>query len=81
MHLWASKDGLEYNTIATNVKKGCIMTVVNFSIINSKTLQLNEEWKDGAYLLLAPDGKLGWSGAGWLKKLPTRTNAARKTVG
>lgn len=79
--LWRFQDNEVINEVVTKVKKGCLLTIVKTMPLNASEAILNDEWHGGAYLLLAPGGKLGWSGAGWLKRLPACSKTYRKTVG
>lgn len=78
--LWRLQDNQVVNNVVETVKKDCVLTIVKSMPMTSSQLFLNDEWQHGAYLLLTPSGKLGCSGGGWLKKLPTSSNAQRKSI-
>jgi len=59
-----------------SVKSGDIMVILesrktsNFEVEDQVNM-LMDEWKIGAYLLLTPNGKKGWVGAGWIIPVTT----------
>jgi hypothetical protein len=79
--LWRLQDNQVVNNIVETVKKDCVLTIVKSMPMTNNQLFLNDEWMHGAYLLLTPNGKLGCSGGGWLKKLPTCSNSQLKSIG
>lgn len=68
--LWAESSGVGTDVVA-EVDGDKILTVVGFLRQETDRENVNEEWRKGSCLVLGPDGKLGWVGVGWLKRLPT----------
>lgn len=71
LFLWA--DGQE--TIVGSVIAGSVCIVLKVESFEHSAEFIQEEWKKGACLLLGPTGQIGWTGAGWLRRLPSSSKA------
>ena len=78
--LWAA-DALDVPDVVSEVGEGKILTVAEVRQGGPERNDCNEEWKEGACLVLGPEGELGWVGAGWVKRLPTDPGTDDETVG
>lgn len=78
--LWAA-DALDVPDVVSEVGEGKILTVVEVRRGKRGHDECNKEWKKGACLVLSPEGKLGWVGIGWVKRLPTDLGTHHNPVG
>ena len=68
--LWNDENGVGPNVVVAEIKRKSILTVIkceHFKEVSNK----NDEWANGACLLISSDGIAGWTGNGWLKKITT----------
>jgi hypothetical protein len=75
LFLWSNKSELGPCEVSAEVAKNTIMTILRIESYGSNLQRINKEWEQGACLILAQNGKLGWVGSGWLKKLPSSSHA------
>ena len=74
--LWGTKKDSEdsedmCSTISCRARAGDVLIVLEIKKNFSKEGEdLSEEWKEGAVNLLNTDGCSGWTGIGWVRKLP-----------
>ena len=73
--LWSNKSELGPSEVSAEVTKNTIMTILKIESYGNDLQRINKEWEQGACLILAGNGKLGWVGSGWIKKLPPSSQA------
>lgn len=73
--LWSNKNEIGPCEVSAEVRKNTIMTILKIESYGSNLQRINKEWEQGACLILTENGKLGWVGSGWLKKLPSSSQA------
>jgi len=78
--LWS--DSNSPSEVVVEVKKDEILTVIKIEEFkNSQLANVQSEWKKNVCLLLCSNGRTGWTGAGWIKKLPSRSRSNYKPIG
>jgi len=68
--LWSDSELGHPTEVADEILKNEIMLVLKIEMFSGAKKHVNDEWKNGACLILSQGGKTGWTGSGWLKKLP-----------
>jgi hypothetical protein len=69
--LWSENEIGHPTMVTDEIAEDEIMMVLKTEKFSSEVNNINDEWKNGACLILSPQGKIGWTGLGWLKKLPS----------
>lgn len=69
--LWSDRDGIGPNEVSAEIEKNTIMTVLRVESYGISPDRISKEWQQGACFLLAGCGQVGWTGSGWLRKLPS----------
>lgn len=66
--LWG--EGWHPKNVVGTVDSGSVCMVIKMEqFVRDEIVQ--EEWQDGSCMLLGPQGQVGWTGAGWLRMLPS----------
>jgi hypothetical protein len=68
LFLWSENSP---SIVVEEIEKNTILTIIRIESFNDKHTHVQDEWKKGSCLLLAPTGVTGWTGVGWVKKLPS----------
>jgi hypothetical protein len=67
--LWS--DSVDPGEVATEIDRKEILTILKIENFENKSIEaLQPEWNKRAYMLLSSTGAVGWTGGGWIKKLP-----------
>lgn len=67
--LWSEGENPQH--VVAEIKKGEILTVIRVEKFDAAEERIHPEWSKSACLLLSARGEVGWTGAGWVKKIVT----------
>ena len=74
------KDAVSPELVDEINKKEILMVLQVVDRMQMQQDFVQDEWKNGAVQVLSANGKVGWTGIGWLKKLPSSSHTKNKSV-